>query len=255
MKKTPETVRRIRILGSPVDMVSADEAMTTFAELMETEGCSQIVTPNSEILWSASKDPVLKAIISGAELVLPDGIGLVYASRLLGVPLRERVTGIDFLSRILAWLSENGKSVYFLGSAPGVAEKAAENMRARFPALKTAGTRNGYFGPEEEAGIVAEINASGADFLCVAMGSPRQERFISAHKAEFTARLAIGVGGSLDIWAGTLKRAPLFFRKHGIEWLYRLAQQPRRIGRMAVLPLFMLRVLFYAPGGKKREGT
>jgi N-acetylglucosaminyldiphosphoundecaprenol N-acetyl-beta-D-mannosaminyltransferase len=169
---------------------------------------------------------------------------VVYASRIIGAPLAERVTGIDFLSRALGWSAENGRSVYLLGGAPGIAEKAAENMRGAYPGLKVAGTHDGYFAAGEEAGIVDAINESGADFLCVAMGSPKQEAFVAAHRGELRARAAVGVGGSLDVWAGALKRAPGFFREHGLEWLYRLMQQPSRIGRMAALPLFLIRVLF-----------
>jgi N-acetylglucosaminyldiphosphoundecaprenol N-acetyl-beta-D-mannosaminyltransferase len=117
-------------------------------------------------------------------------------------------------------------------------------MREAHPALRVAGLRHGYFGEEEEGAIVAEINGSGADFLCVALGSPKQERFIHRWRAELRPRAAVGVGGSLDVWAGALKRAPAFYRDHGLEWLYRLAQQPTRIRRMAALPLFMLKVLF-----------
>jgi N-acetylglucosaminyldiphosphoundecaprenol N-acetyl-beta-D-mannosaminyltransferase len=229
--------------------VSRAEAAEIFEALLRTEGCSQIVTPNSEILWNAAKDAELKAIISGAELVIPDGIGLVYASRVIGSPLPERVTGIDFLGAALRRLADRGEAVYLLGGAPGVAEKAADRMRAEYPGLRVAGVRHGYYRPEEEANIVSEINASGAIFLCAALGSPKQERFIHAHRAELRARAAIGVGGSLDVWAGVQKRAPAFFRNHGLEWLYRLARQPARIKRAAVLPMFMLRVLL---GGRRR---
>jgi N-acetylglucosaminyldiphosphoundecaprenol N-acetyl-beta-D-mannosaminyltransferase len=234
---------RIRILGIPVDRVSYAEAMEIFETLLRTEACSQIVTPNSEILWNATKDEELKAIIEGADLVIPDGIGLVYASRVIGAPLSARVTGIDFLGAALSRLAEMGESVYLLGGAPGVAEKAAENMRARCPGLRVAGARNGFYKPEEESAIVREINESRALLLCAALGSPKQERFIHAHKASLRVRAAIGVGGSLDVWAGVQKRAPAFFRDHGLEWLYRLARQPARIKRVAAIPLFMLRVL------------
>jgi N-acetylglucosaminyldiphosphoundecaprenol N-acetyl-beta-D-mannosaminyltransferase len=238
-----ESKKRVRILDIPVDRVSRAEALEVFDALLRTEGCSLIVTPNSEILWNAAKDAGLKAILRGADLVIPDGIGLVYASRIVGSPLSERVTGIDFLDAALCRLADAGEAVYLLGGAPGVAEKAAERMRARYPALRVAGVRHGYYKPEEEAAIVGEINESGAAFLCAALGSPKQERFIHAHRDALRVRAAIGVGGSLDVWAGVQKRAPAFFRDHGLEWLYRLARQPARIKRAAVLPLFMLRVL------------
>ena len=242
--KTVNEIKRMKVLGVPVDMVSRTEAIEVFSCLMDKAGCSLIVTPNSEIVESASRNAELKALIESAELIIPDGIGLVYASRILKNPLHERVTGIDFLSAILEYLQSNGKSAYFLGSKPGVAKLAVENMKVKYPGLKIAGERDGYFKADEEKEIVADINESGADFLCVAMGSPRQEQFIYNHIREFsTVRAAMGVGGSLDVWAGTLKRAPTFYQNHGLEWLYRLLQEPSRYKRMLKLPVFMIKVM------------
>ena len=236
--------KRIEILGVPVDMVSQAEAMGVFSGMMEEDGCSLIVTPNSEIVLNASKDTELKSLIQSAGLVIPDGIGLVYASKILKKPLLERVTGIDFLSDILEYLQSYGKPVFLLGGKPGVAELAAQNMKAKYPGLVIVGTRHGYYGKDEEKEIVDEINKSGALFLCAAMGSPRQEKFIDAHKPEFLSiRAAMGVGGSLDVWAGVLKRAPEFYQKHGLEWLYRLFQEPSRFKRMLKLPLFLIKVI------------
>lgn len=241
--------KRTRILNVPVDMVDAGEAMGIFRELMKTEDCSLIVTPNSEIIVNATKDPELKSIIEQADLVIPDGIGLVYASRIMGIPLAERVTGIDFLDAILGYLEETGESIFFLGSkpgdgeTPGIAEQAAEKMKEKHRNLKIAGTHHGYFKEPDEPEIVKAINGSGADFLCVAMGSPKQEKFVSRWRNELNVKGAIGVGGSLDVWAGTLKRAPEFYRNHGLEWLYRLIQEPSRYKRMAALPLFMIKVV------------
>lgn len=241
--------RRTHILNVPVDMVDGREAMEIFRELMKTEDCSLIVTPNSEIIVNASKDQELKQIIEQADLVIPDGIGLVYASKIMGVPLAERVTGIDFLDAILGYLEETGQSIFFLGSKPGdgdnpgIAEIAVKKMKEKYKGLKVAGTHHGYFKEADEKGIVQAINGSGADFLCVAMGSPKQEKFVSRYRKELAVKGAIGVGGSLDVWAGTLKRAPGFYRNHGLEWLYRLIQQPSRYKRMAALPLFMIKVV------------
>ena len=241
--------KRTKILNIPVDMVDRQEAMEIFRELMKTEECSMIVTPNSEIIVNATKDPKLKNIIEHADLIIPDGIGLVYASKIMGIPLQERVTGIDFLDAILAYLEETGQSIYFLGSKPGddnvqaIAELAAEKMKEKYKNLKIAGTHHGYFKEPDEEEIVKAINDSGADFLCAALGSPKQEKFIFQHKNQLKITGAIGVGGSLDVWAGTLKRAPEFYRNHGLEWLYRLIQQPSRYKRMAALPLFMIKVV------------
>lgn len=241
--------KRIRILDIPVDLVDEIEAMSIFRELMKTENCSLIVTPNSEIIFNASKNEELKRIVKSADLVIPDGIGLVYASKIMGVPLKERVTGIDFLDRILRYLEGQGLSVFFLGSkpedgnSPGIAAIAAENIKKKYQNLNVAGTHHGYFKENEEEEIVRIINDSEADFLCVAMGSPKQEKFMFMHQDKLNVKGAIGVGGSLDVWAGMLKRAPRFYQKHGLEWLYRLIQEPSRYKRMMILPLFMIKVV------------
>lgn len=235
---------RIKILGVPVDMVDYDEALSRFKVFVEKEGVSLIVTPNSEIVINAGKSPELMDAIKQAEMVIPDGIGLVYASKILKHPMKERVTGIDFLGRALEHLAQTGKSVFLFGSKPGIAEKAAEKMKETYPGLKVVGTRNGYFKQEEEEAILEEINAAEPDLLCVALGSPKQELFVLKYKDRLKAKAAIGVGGSLDVWSGELKRAPEFYRKHGLEWLYRFIQEPSRYKRMAALPLFMMKVVF-----------
>ena len=249
--------KRIQILDVPVDMVNCEEAMTIFRDLMTDDRCSMIVTPNSEIIVNASKDRELKKIIESADLIIPDGIGLVYASRIIGVPLHERVTGIDFLEQIIQNLEQTGQSIFFLGSKPGngempaIAELAAEKIKEKYGRLQIAGTHHGYFKEQDELELIETINQSGADFLCVALGSPKQEKFIFQYQTQLKVKGAIGVGGSLDVWAGTLKRAPEFYRSHGMEWLYRFIQQPSRYKRMAALPLFMIKVLFSRKKGGK----
>jgi len=239
-----EMKNKIMILGIPIDRVDYEEALTIFDGFMKGSSFRFIVTPNSEILVNASKDKELKQIIEAADMVIPDGIGLVYASRILGVPLHERVTGIDFLDKTLAYLEKSGQSIFFLGSKPGIAELAAGKMQEKYPKLCVSGVHDGYFQIDQEEAIVEQINSSKADFLCVALGSPKQEQFIYRHRGELNMKAAIGVGGSLDVWAGTLKRAPEFYRKNGLEWLYRFLQQPTRYKRMLALPLFMIKVLF-----------
>jgi len=243
--------KTIKILDVPVDMVNNQQAMEVFIGMMRNEGCKLIVTPNSEIVLNATKDLELKRLIEQAGLVIPDGIGLVYASKILGEPLLERVTGVDFLSLILEYLEKTGKSIYLFGSKPAnkerasVAELAGLAMKKKHPNLIIAGARDGYFQKEDEEQIVKEINATGADFLCVALGSPKQEKFIFEHKDEFTTvKVGMGVGGSLDVWAGTAKRAPAFYQKNGLEWLYRFIKEPTRYKRMAQLPLFIIKVIF-----------
>ncbi len=238
---------RKKILGVPIDMVDMAGARKIFEKMMVEDGVGVVVTPNSEIVVNAGKDPELKKIIENAELVIPDGIGLVYASKILGYELKERVTGIDFLNEILDYLSKNGKSLYLLGSKntepESVAKLAADRMCAAYPELKIAGVHHGYFSKTDENDIVDLINSSGADFLCVALGSPKQEKFIDEHKDKLKVKGAIGVGGCLDVWAGNVERAPKFYREHGLEWLYRLMKEPSRYKRMGALPVFVLKVL------------
>lgn len=259
MEKKP--IEKINILGINVDRVDMGTAIERFAVMMETPGCSQIVTPNSEILVNAAKNETLAQLIDAADLVIPDGIGLVYASKILGKPLAERVTGIDFAEAAIAWSAKHGYPVYFLGSRPdggmgdgkSVALLAAEKKKEQFPGLIVAGARDGYFKEEDEEALVDEINGSGAGFLCVALGSPKQELFISKYKDRLKVRAAIGIGGSLDVWAGVLARAPEFYRKHGLEWLYRFVQEPSRYKRIAALPLFMIKVI--AGKGRNKHGN
>ncbi len=245
-----ESYKTIKILDVPVDMVNNQQAMEVFRGMMRSDGCKIIVTPNSEIVLNATKDLELKQLIEQAGLVIPDGIGLVYASKILREPLSERVTGVDFLSLVLEDLEKTGKSIYLIGSKPAnkerasVAELAGMAMKKKHPGLMIAGTRDGYFQKEDEEDIIREINGSGADFLCVALGSPKQEKFIFENKDAFTTvKVGMGVGGSLDVWAGTAKRAPVFFQKNGLEWLYRFIKEPTRYKRMAQLPLFIIKVI------------
>lgn len=237
-------MKRLDILGVHVDKVTKEEALDKFKTIVAAEGCQMIITPNSEIVMSASKDAQLKTIINDAEMVIPDGIGLVYASRIMGQPLKERVTGIDFLESALSYLNGKRGSIFLLGSKPGVAPKAAEKMKEKYPGLHIAGTYHGYFNESDEKEIVKNINDAGPDLLCVALGSPKQEKLVKKYQNQLNVKAAIGIGGSLDVWAGELKRAPKFYQDYGLEWLYRLIQEPRRYKRMAALPLFILRVLF-----------
>ena len=235
---------KLNVLGIDVDKVNRAGAIDAFRGFMATEGTDMIVTPNPEIILNATKDAELRGILETASLVIPDGIGLVYASRILKDPLEERLTGVDFLSDILSLSAENGWRVYLLGAKPGVAEAAKAKMEEKYPGLCICGTHDGYFKAEEEDALAEAIAETKPDFLCVAMGSPKQEKFVERHKDVLRVKAAMGVGGSLDVWAGTAKRAPEFYQKHGLEWLYRLIQEPSRIGRMMALPKFMLKVIF-----------
>lgn len=242
--------KRLYIWGIPIDQVNMEQAKKRLDAIMESQDLDIIVTPNPEIIMNALKDEQLKNLIEDSALAIPDGISIIYASKIMGQPLEERITGIDFLTHVLELLNEKKLGIYLLGGRPGtegqqgVCEMAGENMKKRYPGLIISGSHHGYFGPEEEAGIVEKIRQSGASFLCVAMGSPRQEKFVDANRSELAnIRGAMGVGGSLDVWAGTVNRAPVFYQKHGLEWLYRLIKEPVRFKRMAKIPLFMVKVM------------
>ena len=199
------------------------------------------MTPNAEIVYEAMEDPALREDLSSAELVLPDGAGVVLAAKILGTPVKEKVAGIEFGTRLMEHLAGTEKTFYFLGGKPGVAEQAAEKMKARFPGLRICGARDGYF--SEDGPVIDGINRVRPDVLFVCLGAPKQERFMVRNRQALQASFAVGLGGSLDGFAGNVKRAPRWMIRCNLEWLYRLIKEPWRIGRMMRLPKFMLRVL------------
>ena len=233
---------RREVLGVGFDPVTAGEAADRALMLIKERRCAYVCTPNPEMLMAAQRDPALMAALRGADLVLCDGVGVLWASRRLNAPLPERVAGIDFFLSLLERMSG---TVYLLGGAPGTAELAADTIRARFPAVTVCGVRDGYFTDEQP--VLADIRAAAPDVLAVCLGSPKQERFMSDHR-DLNAGLMIGLGGAVDVLAGTVKRAPAGWRALGLEWLYRLLRQPRRIFRQLRLPAFVLRVLFRGRG-------
>ena len=232
----------VNILGVYVNKYTMEQAVKKAAELIETEGMSMIFTPNSEILLYASNNPDFTKVLNQANMIIPDGIGVVYGARILGEPLKERVAGYDLVCNLFPIMAQKGQSVYLLGAKPSVAEKAAENLTKKYPGLVIAGTHDGYFKDDDE--VIADINRSNPDFLMVCLGFPKQEQWIFDNRDKINTRLAIGAGGCLDVFAGTVARAPEFYCNHGLEWLYRLVKQPSRFVRMLALPKFGFKVLF-----------
>ena len=206
-----------------------------------------VVTANPEVVMNAERNPAFKEMLDQVELITPDGIGVVIASKILQTPLAERVTGFDLITGILAHRSdkEQPTTVYALGAKEDVIKLAARNLRQKYPNVEVVGYHHGYFeeGSKEELQIVETISELKPDLLLVGLGSPRQENFIHTYKNTLNAKVAIGCGGTFDILSGTLKRAPESFQRFGIEWLYRLLQQPSRIKRQIVLPFFLYKVL------------
>ena len=231
---------RINVLGVGFDNVTMAEAVARGRELLDAGGCHYVVTPNPEIVEACRADAEAMAAVNGADLVLPDGIGVIYGAKMLKTPLKERVPGIEFGTAMLEYCAKSGKPVFFLGAKSGVAEQAAENLRQRFAGLTVAGTADGYF--KDDAKAAEAIRASGADMALICLGAPKQEKFMSTYGAATGAKLMLGLGGSLDVFAGVAQRAPEFYVNHNLEWFYRLMKNPSRIGRMMKLPLFLVHV-------------
>ena len=238
---------RTDVLGVGFDDLTLEEAAEAGARLAEAEGFHYTVTPNPEFLLAARKDPGFRQALLGADLVLADGVGVVYSARILGRPLKGRVPGIEFAQRLLRWMAAHGKRLFLLGAKPGVAELAAANLKSRYPGLIVCGTHDGYF--REDAPVVEEIRSAAADVVFVCLGAPKQEFWMVNNGPATGVHLAVGLGGSLDVFAGVVERAPRAFQKLGLEWFYRLIKEPKRIGRMARLPL----VLWYALGARIRR--
>ena len=234
---------RTDIHGVQISNVTMEETLSRISAMLGQEGLHTVYTPNAEIIMQAVRDPELAALLNRADLLLPDGAGVVLGSRILGTPVKEKVSGID-VARGLFLRSAGIPARFFLfGGKPGVAEQAAHRLLADYPGLRIAGFRNGYFKPEDVPEIIEEINRSGADILFVCLGAPRQEKWIEANREALRCKVALGLGGSLDIFAGTAKLAPEWMRRAGLEWLARLIREPFRWKRMLDLPRFVLLTL------------
>lgn len=233
----------IHILGIRVDNVTCDEALARMEEFIADGRPHQVVTVNPEFIMTAQEDPCFAHILSQADLNLPDGQGLIWAARLLGASLRERVTGVDTVLRLAELSAEKGYRLYLLGAAEGVAAAAARQLQVRFPGLEIAGTHAGSPLPEEDERVVNWIKRTNAQLLFVAFGAPHQEEWIARNLAHLGVPVAMGVGGAFDFVSGEAKRAPHWVQRMGLEWLHRLIYQPWRWRRMLALPRFVLLVL------------
>ncbi len=231
------------ILGVQFDVLTMEEAVGKVMGFFDGKGNRFICTPNPEIVMEAQKDSQLMGILKAADLVVPDGIGIVWASKFTGKRIKERVAGYDLAMNVLKEMAVEGKTAYFFGGAPGVAASAAKKLMKDHPGLKIIGTRNGYFSAKEEKEIISEIKRLSPDMLFVGLGAPKQEKWIYENLRFTGAKVAIGIGGSFDIMAGNLKRAPKIYQKLGLEWFYRLIKQPSRWKRMMRLPVFVIKVL------------
>ena len=228
---------RINIMGVEFDSLTISEAVERAETLIAERSAAYVVTPNPEIVMTCGDNPDAMEAVQNADLVLPDGVGVVYGAKILGTPLKGKLPGIDFATELMRRLAKRGGRVYLLGAKPGIAELAGERMQEQFPGLIVCGTHDGYF--QEDAPVIEEINALQPDLLLVCLGAPKQELWMHRNRPLLKVGLMAGLGGSLDVFAGTVKRAPVFFQKLGMEWFYRLLKEPWRFKRMMKLPKFL----------------
>lgn len=229
---------KVNILGVNVDRVNIEEAADRICGMLEERRPHSVYTPNSEIIMLAYQNAEFRELLNRADLLTADGIGVVYASRILHKPIDERAAGYDIACRVLEHIAHSGHRLFLFGGKPGVAEQAQEKLQRKYEFLNIVGTHNGYFSTEEEPAIVEEINRSGADLVFVCLGAPAQEKWIDRNMPKLRVKVLMGIGGSLDVFAGNVERAPQRWCDLGLEWLYRLIKEPWRIGRMMALPKF-----------------
>ena len=227
------------ILGIAFDDLTREEAAQAGARLLEEDRFHYVVTPNPEFILAAEKDEEFRDVLNRADLVLPDGIGVVYSAKIQGTPLKGRVPGVEFAVDMLDCLNQRGGRLYLLGAKPGVAEEAGRHILEERPNIELCGTQDGSFKDEEAA--LLKVSAARPDLLFVCLGAPKQEKWMARWGKHTGARMAIGLGGALDVFAGRVERAPEGWRKLGLEWAYRLKKEPQRAGRMAKLPLVLVK--------------
>lgn len=237
------SLKQVEILGVNVNSLTMSEAVAQVQKFIEEKKNAMVATANAEMLMRTTTDSELKEILNGSDLVVPDGAGTVWAAGYLGQPMPERVAGYDLAQELMRQAPEQNHKIFFFGSAPGVADKAKAKAEEMYPGIQIVGTRNGFFTEADEPEIMAEIKAAKPDILLAALGVPKQEKWLWAHKAELQVPVSIGVGGTLDVMAGVMERAPLWMQKAKLEWLFRGLKQPSRAGRLMALPKFVFKVM------------
>lgn len=242
----------VKIFGVAIDKLTKAEVLEKIKLFLKQDYPHTIYTPNTEIVMECRENSKLKAILNRGDIVIPDGIGLIYASKIKKKGLNERITGCDVSLDILDIANQEGYSLYLLGGEPGVSEEACEKIIKKYPNIDVVGTSDGFFrgthiglaGDREEQAVIEKINSLKADILFVGLGAPKQELWIDENKDKLNCKLIIGNGGTIDILSERVKRAPEIYQKLGLEWLYRLLKDPKRIKRQMVIPLFILMILF-----------
>ena len=246
---------KTKILGVAFDTYTPGEALAIAMSFTDEHGpaAKTIYTPNPELVMHARKDERFMRVLNEGDLVVPDGIGVVYASKFNKLKIKHRVAGYDLVQAMFAKLAQTGKTVYFLGGKKESVTVAKENMEKQYPGLKIIGLHDGFFDEKEEILLLSEIRTLQPDVLLVGLGFPRQEFWIADHKSSLPVRVMIGIGGSIDGMSGRVKRAPKIFQRLGLEWFYRLLKQPSRFKRQLVLPWFMITVIGVKLFGKKQR--
>lgn len=235
--------KRIELLGVPVDLVNMQESINHVRGMLTAASTQMILAVNPEKVIAAQRNPELRRTLEEASLVIPDGIGVVLAARILSRGALQRVAGADLMPEICAVAAEQGKRVFFYGAKQDVVTRAAAIMQERFPSLQIVGTQHGYVPEDQMMDLADTINASGAEVLFVGLGSPRQELWMDKYREQLTnVRVCQGIGGTFDAICGNPPRAPLIFQKLHLEWFYRLISQPQRLLRQTALPRFVLQV-------------
>jgi len=230
-------------LGVHVSPLTYEGIVTDIKARMDRGDKSTIIAVNPEKVMAAQKDPQVKELINGSTFQIADGVGILLASKLKKGTIKSRVTGVDMMARLLKYAAEDHHPIYMYGAKKEVIEQAAENIRRDNPGIEIAGLTDGY--EQDESALIQRINDSKATIIFVALGSPKQELWIRRNMDKLTNVLVFqGVGGSFDVFSGTVKRAPAMFRKTGTEWLYRLISNPKRLKRQLNLPRFLLKILF-----------
>jgi N-acetylglucosaminyldiphosphoundecaprenol N-acetyl-beta-D-mannosaminyltransferase len=238
------------ILGCRVDAVDTDDAVARIVALARGSESSLVVTLGTEMIVCAQSDQQFREAVNASALSLCDTVGVLLAARLQGTPLPGRVAGVELLEPLCAALASEGLRVYFLGAKGDTAARAAAALAARHPGLRVAGARDGYFGPSDDARVAQAIRGSGARVLLAGLGSPRQELWLSRWLAQSGCGVGMGVGGSFDVIAGNVARAPRVWRRLNLEWLYRLVREPSRWRRQLALPKFVVLALFERATGR-----
>lgn len=238
-----DTFPTVSIYGVPFSKMDMRSTVHFLTERIEARKPTRVVTGNPIMLMAGLDDPEYRRVLATADLIVPDGSGVVWAARRLNQPVKERVAGFDLMHELLREGDLRHWSVYLLGSTQEVLEAAEANLARQFPGVRFVGRRNGYFSDQEDEAVIADIRRANPDLLFVARSAANQEPWIAKHEKALAVPVMMGIGGSLDVISGKLKRAPALFRRLGIEWLYRLIQEPWRYKRMLALPKFALKVI------------